>query len=85
MNKIINIQNTGIEDVKNGVDKIAVENGSITISQIKNNKKVSVTNMSGKTMLVIHAQTGQTLKTPTLPKGIYILSVGSQNYKLAIP
>lgn len=85
VNKIINIQNTGIEDVKNGVDKIAVENGSITISQIKDNKKVSVTNMSGKTMLVIHAQTGQTLKTPTLPKGIYILSVGSQNYKLAIP
>ena len=37
MNKIINIQNTGIEDVKNGVDKIAVENGSITISQIKDN------------------------------------------------
>ena len=85
VNKIINIQNTGIEDVKNGVDKIAVENGSITISQIKDNKKVSVTNMSGKTMLVIHAKAGQTLKTPTLPKGIYILSVGNQNYKLAIP
>ncbi len=85
VNKIINIQNTGIEDVKNGVDKIAVVNGSITISQIKDNKKVSVTNMSGKTMLVIHAKAGQTLKTPTLPKGIYILSVGNQNYKLAVP
>lgn len=85
VNKIINIQNTGIDDVNNGEEKIAVENGSITISQIKDNKKVSVTNMSGKTMLVIHAKTGQTLKTPTLPKGIYILSVGSQNYKLAIP
>ena len=85
VNKIINIQNTGIDDVNNGEEKIAVENGSITISQIKDNKKVSVTNMSGKTMLVIHAKAGQTLKTPTLPKGIYILSVGSQNYKLAIP
>lgn len=85
VNKIINIQNTGIDDVNNGEEKITVENGSITISQIKHNKKVSVTNMSGKTMLVIHAKTGQTLKTPTLPKGIYILSVGSQNYKLAIP
>lgn len=85
VNKIINIQNTGIDDVNNGEEKITVENGSITISQIKHNKKVSVTNMSGKTMLVIHAKAGQTLKTPTLPKGIYILSVGSQNYKLAIP
>lgn len=85
VNKIINIQNTGIEAINNGKEKITVENGSITISQIKENEIISVTNLSGKTMFVIHAEAEQILKTPTLAKGIYILSIGSKNYKVAIP
>lgn len=85
VNKIINIQSTGIEGISNDEEKITVENGSITISQIKEDEIVSVTNMSGKTMFVIHAKAEQTLRTPTLAKGIYILSVGNKNYKLAIP
>lgn len=85
VNKIINIQNTGIEAINNGKEKITVENGSITISQIKENEIISVTNLSGKTMFVIHAEAEQIFKTPTLAKGIYILSIGSKNYKVAIP
>lgn len=85
VNKIINIQNTGIEAINDGKEKITVENGSITISQIKENEIISVTNLSGKTMFVIHAEAEQILKTPTLAKGIYILSIGSKNYKVAIP
>ena len=85
MNKIINIQNTSIDAINNGNEKIAVENGSITISQIKENEIVSVTNLSGKTMFVINTKDEQTLKTPTLAKGVYILRIGSKNYKLAIP
>lgn len=85
VNKIINIQNTGIEAINNGKEKITVENGSINISQIKENEIVSVTNLSGKTMFVINTKDEQTLKTPTLAKGVYILRIGSKNYKLAIP
>lgn len=85
VNKIINIQNTGIEAINDGKEKITVENGSIMISQIKENEIISVTNLSGKTMFVIHAEAEQILKTPTLAKGIYILSIGSKNYKVAIP
>lgn len=85
VNKIINIQNTGIEAINDGKEKITVENGSITISQIKENEIISVTNLSGKTMFVIHAEAEQIFKTPTLAKGIYILSIGSKNYKVAIP
>ncbi len=85
VNKIINIQNTGIEAINNGKEKITVENGSITISQIKENEIITVTNLSGRTMFVVHAEDEQILKTPTLAKGIYILSIGSKNYKVAIP
>lgn len=85
VNKIINIQNTGIEAINNGKEKITVENGSITISQIKENEIITVTNLSGRTMFVVHAEAEQILKTPTLAKGIYILSIGSKNYKVAIP
>lgn len=85
VNKIINIQNTGIEAINNGKEKITVENGSITISQIKENEIITVTNLSGRTMFVVHAEEEQILKTPTLAKGIYILSIGSKNYKVAIP
>lgn len=85
VNKIINIQNTSIDAINNGNEKIAVENGSITISQIKENEIITVTNLSGRTMFVVHAEAEQILKTPTLAKGIYILSIGSKNYKVAIP
>lgn len=85
VNKIINIQNTSIDAINNGNEKIAVENGSITISQIKENEIITVTNLSGRTMFVVHAEEEQILKTPTLAKGIYILSIGSKNYKVAIP
>lgn len=85
VNKIINIQNTSIDAINNGNEKIAVENGSITISQIKENEIITVTNLSGRTMFVVHAEDEQILKTPTLAKGIYILSIGSKNYKVAIP
>lgn len=36
-------------------------------------------------MFVINTKDEQTLKTPTLAKGVYILRIGSKNYKLAIP
>lgn len=85
VNKIINIQNTSIDAINNGNEKIAVENGSITISQIKENEIITVTNLSGRTMFVVHAEAEQILKTPTLAKGIYILSIESKNYKVAIP
>lgn len=85
VNKIINIQNTSIDAINNGNEKIAVENGSITISQIKENEIITVTNLSGRTMFVVHAEAEQILKTPTLAKGICILSIGSKNYKVAIP
>lgn len=85
VNKIINIQNTSIDAINNGNEKIAVENGSITISQIKENEIITVTNLSGRTMFVVHAEAEQILKTPTLAKEIYILSIGSKNYKVAIP
>lgn len=85
VNKIINIQNTSIDAINNGNEKIAVENGSITISQIKENEIITVTNLSGRTMFVVHAEAEQILKTPTLAKGVYILSIGSKNYKVAIP
>ena len=46
---------------------------------------IRLTDMSGKIIYQKRLQDGVSFTTPQFTKGIYILSVGSQNYKLAIP
>lgn len=71
----------GIEKNKN----VKVSEGAIALTNMSKGTLIRLTDMSGKIIYQKRLQDGDSFTTPQFTKGIYILSVGSQNYKLAIP
>lgn len=80
---VVNVA-SGIEGIENNKN-VKVNDGTITLTNMSKGTPIRLTNISGKIIYQKRLQDGYSFTTPQFTKGIYILSVGNQNYKLAIP
>lgn len=80
---VVNVA-SGIEGIENNKN-VKVSEGAIALTNMSKGTLIRLTDMSGKIIYQKRLQDGDSFTTPQFTKGIYILSVGSQNYKLAIP
>lgn len=80
---VINVT-SGIDGV--GMDQnVKINDGTITLTNVSKGSLIRLTDLSGKTIYKKKLQDEGSFTTPQFTKGMYILSVGSKNYKLAIP
>lgn len=80
---VINVT-SGIDGV--GMDQnVKINDGTITLTNVSKGSLIRLTDLSGKTIYKKKLQDDGSFTTPQFTKGMYILSVGSKNYKLAIP
>ena len=80
---VINVT-SGIDGV--GMDQnVKINDGTITLTNVSKGSLIRLTDLSGKTIYKKKLQDEGSFTTPQFAKGMYILSVGSKNYKLAIP
>ena len=80
---VVNVA-SGIEGIEKNKN-VKVNEGAIALTNMSKGTLIRLTDMSGKIIYQKRLQDGVSFTTPQFTKGIYILSVGSQNYKLAIP
>ena len=80
---VINVT-SGIEGVETD-NNVTISEGTITLTNVSKGSLIRLTDLSGKTIYKKKLQDEGSFTTPQFAKGMYILSVGSKNYKLAIP
>lgn len=80
---VVNVA-SGIEGIENNKN-VKVNDGTITLTNMSKGTLIRLTDISGKIIYQKRLQDGYSFTTPQFTKGIYILSVGNQNYKLAVP
>lgn len=80
---VVNVA-SGIEGIENNKN-VKVNDGTITLTNMSKGTPIRLTDISGKIIYQKRLQDGYSFTTPQFTKGIYILSVGNQNYKLAVP
>lgn len=80
---VVNVA-SGIEGIEKNKN-VKVSEGAIALTNMSKGTLIRLTDMSGKIIYQKRLQNGDSFTTPQFTKGIYILSVGNQNYKLAIP
>ena len=80
---VVNVA-SGIEGIEKNKN-VKVSEGAIALTNMSKGTLIRLTDMSGKIIYQKRLQDGDSFTTPQFTKGIYILSVGNQNYKLAIP
>lgn len=80
---VVNVA-SGIEGIEKNKN-VKVSEGAIALTNMSKGTLIRLTDMSGKIIYQKRLQNGDSFTTPQFTKGIYILSIGNQSYKLAIP